>query len=42
MRMKLPPIHDTRYEQHFAEVNSEHCRASEVKLFAIQLMTGPH
>ena len=38
MRMKLPLKHDTCYAQHFAEVYSEHCRASEVELFAIQLM----
>ena len=39
MKMKLPLKHDTRYVQHFAEVYSEPCRASEVELFAIQLMT---
>ena len=34
MRMKLPLKHDTRYAQHFAEVYSEPCRASEVEPFA--------
>ena len=34
MRMKLPLKHDTRYAQHFAKVNSGHCQASELKLFA--------
>ena len=39
IRMKLPLKHDTRYAQHSAEVYSEPRRASEVKFFAIQLMT---
>ena len=34
MRMKLPLKHDTHYAQHFAEVYSEPCKASDVKLFA--------
>ena len=29
MKMKLPLKHDTCYAQHFAEVYSEPCRASE-------------
>ena len=33
MRMKLPLKHDIRYAQHFAKMNSELCRASEVELF---------
>ena len=37
--MKLPLKQNTRYVQHFAEVCSEPCRASEMELFAIQLMT---
>ena len=32
MRMKVPFKHDTRYAQHFAEMNSERCQASEVEL----------
>ena len=39
MKMKLPLKHNSRYAQHFAEVYSEPYRASEVELFAIQLMT---
>ena len=39
MKMKLPLKQNTRYAKHFAEVYSEVCRASEVELFAIQLMT---
>ena len=34
MRMKLPLKHDTHYAEHFAEVYSEPCKASDVKLFA--------
>ena len=30
MRMKLPLKHDTHYAQHFAEVYSDSCKASEV------------
>ena len=33
MRMKLPLKHDTRYTQHFAEVYSKPCQASEMELF---------
>ena len=32
MRMKVPFKHDTRYAQHFAGMNSEHCQTSEVEL----------
>ena len=32
MRMRVPFKHDTRYAQHFAEMNSERCQASEVEL----------
>ena len=34
MRMKLPLKHDARYAQHFAEVYSDPCQVSELKLFA--------
>ena len=34
MRIKLPLKHDTRYTQHFAQVNSESCQASKVEFFA--------
>ena len=34
MRMKLPLKHDARYTQHFAEVYSGPCQASEIELFA--------
>ena len=33
MRMKLPLIHNIRYAQHFAKMNSERCQATEVELF---------
>ena len=33
MRMKLSLKHDIRYAQHFAEMYSESCRASEMELF---------
>ena len=32
MRMKSPLKYDIRYAQHFAEVYSEPCRASEMEL----------
>ena len=32
MRMKRPLKYDIRYAQHFAEVYSEPCRASEMEL----------
>ena len=35
MKMKLPLKHYTRYAQHFAEVYSMPCQASEVELFTI-------
>ena len=34
MRMRLSLKHDTCYAQHFAEVYSEPCQASEMELFA--------
>ena len=34
MRMRLSLKHDTCYAQHFAELYSEPCQASEMELFA--------
>ena len=34
MRMKLPLKHGTCYAQHFAEVYSVPCQASDMELFA--------
>ena len=34
IRTKLPLKHDTRYAEHFAEVYSESCQASEIECFA--------
>ena len=33
MKMKRRLKHDIRYAQHFAEVHSEPCQASEMELF---------